>query len=256
MSTLKVDGVSKNFGGLMAVHKVSFTVPEGKIVGLIGPNGAGKTTLFNLITGFITPAEGKIQYNGHDLTRMAPYQITKIGIGRTFQNIRLFPRMSVLDNVLVAQDIHAGASVDTLIGFLGKKERKLRHEAEDILGFFGLWERRFEKAGALPYGDQHRLEIARALATRAKFILLDEPAAGMNQTESEHLVQQILEINRMGKTLLVIEHDMNVIMGVCDTIVVLNFGEKIAEDAPEEIQTNSLVLEAYLGRESEGVRRK
>ncbi len=256
MSELSVSGISMSFGGLMALNSVSFDIPRGKIVGLIGPNGAGKTTLFNIITGFLKPSAGKTTFGGHDITGCLPHQVTKRGIARTFQNIRLFGRMTVQDNVLVAQDIHAGPSLDTVVGFPGKNERALRQEAEELLKFFGLWERRFERASSLPYGEQHRLEIARALATKAELLLLDEPAAGMNPAESEHLLDQLREVNRMGKTLLVIEHDMSVVMGLCDTVVVLNFGEKIAEDTPEGVQNNPLVLEAYLGKEADVAIRK
>lgn len=250
MSMLSISNISVNFGGLMALHSVTFGVEEGKIVGLIGPNGAGKTTLFNIITGFIASTAGGVMYDGQELTGLPPHRISKLGIARTFQGIRLFGRMTVLDNVLIAQDIHAGPSLDTLVGFQGRNERQLRREAQDFLGFFGLWERRFQRASSLPYGDQHRLEIARALASRAQLLLLDEPVAGMNPAESEHLMGQLRQINQMGKTMIVIEHDMSVIMGLCDTVVVLNFGERIAEDTSEGIQNNPLVLEAYLGKET------
>ncbi|TAK35612.1 MAG: ABC transporter ATP-binding protein [Chloroflexota bacterium] len=250
MSVLTIDNISKSYGGVTALENVSFEVPEGQIVGLIGPNGAGKTTLFNVITGYVAPTSGKVTLNGKDLTGQPTHRMAKLGITRTFQGVRLLNHSTVLDNVLAAQDIHAGPSLDTLFGFAGKKERQLRHEAEQLLSFFGLWERRFLPAMSLPFGDQHRLEIARALASRAPLILFDEPAAGMNPAESLELMDQLRQINRnRAKTMLVVEHDMSVVMGLCNKVVVLNFGKKIAEDTPEGIQNNPLVLEAYLGKE-------
>jgi branched-chain amino acid transport system ATP-binding protein len=248
---LEVTRISKNFGGLRALNDITFQVEERQIYGLIGPNGAGKTTLFNLITGFFQVSEGTIQFLGNELTQLRAHKIAKMGIARTFQNIRLFGTMTVKENVLVAQNIRARSDVTSLVQIFSARERRFEKEADDLLKKMGLWEKRKEQSLSLAYGDQRRLEIARALALEPKLLLLDEPAAGMNEAETEDLLERIQEIRDMGKTVLLIEHDMNVVMGICDYVSVLNFGELIAQGTPEEIQENEAVIEAYLGREEE-----
>ncbi len=248
---LEVTRISKNFGGLRALNDITFQVEEKQIYGLIGPNGAGKTTLFNLITGFFQVSEGSIQFLGNELTQLRAHKIAKMGIARTFQNIRLFGTMTVKENVLVAQNIRARSDVTSLVQIFSSRERRFEKEADDLLKKMGIWEKRKEQSLSLAYGDQRRLEIARALALEPKLLLLDEPAAGMNEAETEDLLERIQEIRDMGKTVLLIEHDMNVVMGICDYVSVLNFGEMIAQGTPEEIQENEAVIEAYLGREEE-----
>ena len=246
---LEVLTVSKNFGGLIALDRVNLQLPPNKIYGLIGPNGAGKTTLFNLITGLLPVSGGAIHFQGQELTSLPPHQITRLGIARTFQNIRLFPTMTVLENVLVAQNIHTQSGITSLFQLTAQGDRKLRREAETLLQQMGLWQKRREISSSLAYGEQRRLEIARALALEPSLLLLDEPAAGMNEAESEELLDRIQEIRKMGKTIFLIEHDMSVVMGICDYISVLNFGKLIAQGTPDEIQANESVIEAYLGRE-------
>jgi branched-chain amino acid transport system ATP-binding protein len=248
---LEVTRISKNFGGLRALNDITFQVEEKQIYGLIGPNGAGKTTLFNLITGFFQVSEGSMQFLGNELTQLKAHKIAKMGIARTFQNIRLFGTMTVKENVLVAQNIRARSGVTSLVQIFSARERRFEQEADDLLKKMGLWEKRKEQSLSLAYGDQRRLEIARALALEPKLLLLDEPAAGMNEAETEDLLERIQEIRDMGKTVLLIEHDMNVVMGICDYVSVLNFGEMIGQGTPEEIQENEAVIEAYLGREEE-----
>ncbi len=246
---LDIKGVSKRFGGLTALEDVSLKVSEGGIYGLIGPNGAGKTTLFNLITGFLPVSAGAILFKDTDLTRLRPHEIARLGIARTFQNIRLFPTMTVLENVLVAQNIRTRSGISSLIPIDSRHERELRQEAESLLKKMGLWEKRHEGSTSLAYGEQRRLEIARALALQPSLLLLDEPAAGMNEAETEDLLERIQELRNMGKTVLLIEHDMNLVMGICQQIFVLNFGRLIASGRPEEVQANEEVIEAYLGRD-------
>lgn len=246
---LGIRDVSKRFGGLKALEHVSLEISKGAIYGLIGPNGAGKTTLFNLITGLLPASEGSITFQGNELTRLRPHQIARLGIARTFQNIRLFPTMTVLENVLVAQNIRTRSGVSSLVPVNGRTEKALRQEAEHLLQRMGLWEKRHEASTSLAYGEQRRLEIARALALQPSLLLLDEPAAGMNEAETEDLLERIQELREMGKTVFLIEHDMNLVMGICDHIYVLNFGRLIASGRPEEIQSNEEVIEAYLGRD-------
>ncbi len=246
---LEIKGVSKRFGGLTALEQVSLNLSEGGIYGLIGPNGAGKTTLFNLITGLLPVSAGAILFKGTDLTNLRPHEIARLGIARTFQNIRLFPTMTVLENVLVAQNIRTRSGVLSLVPVDSGHERGLHQEAESLLMRMGLWEKRHEGSTSLAYGEQRRLEIARALALQPSLLLLDEPAAGMNEAETEDLLERIQELRNMGKTVFLIEHDMNLVMGICHQVFVLNFGRLIASGGPEEVQANEEVIEAYLGRD-------
>ena len=248
---LEIANVTKNFGGLTALSDIGLQVKAKQIYGLIGPNGSGKTTLFNIITGFLTATEGSIQFSGKELTRLPPNKIARLGIARTFQNIRLFGTMTVKENVLVAQNIRARSGILSLVQLLSVREKKLKEEADVLLKKMGLWKKRNELSISLPYGDQRRLEIARALALAPELLLLDEPAAGMNEAETEDLLKRIQEIRDMGQTIMLIEHDMNIVMGICDYISVLNFGSVIAKGTPAEIQTSEAVIEAYLGREEE-----
>ena len=248
---LEIVNVTKNFGGLTALNDIDLAVKEKQIYGLIGPNGAGKTTLFNIITGFLPPSEGSIQFSGKELTLLPPNKIARLGIARTFQNIRLFGTMTVMENVLVAQNIKARSGILSLFQLLSAREKKLKEEAEVLLKKMGLWKKRNELGISLAYGDQRRLEIARALALAPELLLLDEPAAGMNEAETEDLLERIQDIRDLGQTIMLIEHDMNIVMGICDYISVLNFGSVIAKGTPAEIQTSEAVIEAYLGREEE-----
>ena len=248
---LEIANVTKNFGGLTALSDIGLQVKAKQIYGLIGPNGSGKTTLFNIITGFLTATEGSIQFSGKELTRLPPNKIARLGIARTFQNIRLFGTMTVKENVLVAQNIRARSGILSLVQLLSAREKKLKEEADVLLKKMGLWKKRNELSISLAYGNQRRLEIARALALAPELLLLDEPAAGMNEAETEDLLKRIQEIRDMGQTIMLIEHDMNIVMGICDYISVLNFGSVIAKGTPAEIQTSEAVIEAYLGREEE-----
>ncbi|WP_460039881.1 ABC transporter ATP-binding protein [Thermaerobacter litoralis] len=253
MPLLEMDGVSMIFGGLAAVQDFDLQVEPGELVGLIGPNGAGKTTVFNVITGVYRPTRGRIRFDGADITGLPAAEITRRGIARTFQNIRLFPEMTVLENILVAHNFRAGYGLLQAVRRGPRyhaEERRLREEALDLLRLVRLEERAGQPAGSLPYGEQRRLEIARALATRPKLLLLDEPAAGMNPAEGRDLMEFIRWIReRFDLTILLIEHHMPVVMGVCQRIVVLNFGRIIAQGTPEAIRTNPQVIEAYLGEQ-------
>lgn len=249
---LDLQGVSRQFGGLQALNGVNMSVPAGKVVGLIGPNGAGKTTLINNISGLDHPTSGTIRFQNHDIHHAPPHQISRLGIARTYQNIRLFGEISALENLLISQHGRGHANVLDALFFsprYRREERSLRERALELLRRFGLEALAEAQAGGLPYGDQRRLEMARALATNPALMLLDEPTAGMNPVETEQLGDHILQLQRDGITVLVIEHDMSLIHQVCDEVYVLNFGQMIAHGTPDEIKNNPQVIEAYLGQE-------
>lgn len=253
MSVLSLKNVTKRFGGLTAVDNVSFDIQQGEIFGLIGPNGAGKTTIFNLITSIYSLSEGEIYFYEQKLDKLKPFQIANIGITRTFQNIRLFKKLTAYDNVLTACHKAADYSLFNSIARVGKykkQEKELRNKTDDLLKLMGLWDYKDIVASNLPYGLQRKLEIARALALNPRLLLLDEPAAGMNPEETMQLMGLIREIrDKFSLTVLIIEHHMDLIMGVCDRIFVLNFGIPLAQGTPREIQEDKKVIEAYLGKE-------
>ena len=249
---LQFDHVSKNFGGLQVLQDVSFNVPQGGIFGLIGPNGAGKTTVFNLITGLIRKSGGAITFNGQDLDGVAPHKITRLGIARTFQNIRVFKEMTLLQNVVVGMhdqlDYGVAGALLNLASFRQAEERA-RERALELLSWVRLEHKAHALADSLSYGEQRKLEFARALATKPKLLLLDEPVAGMNPSEKTELMAEIINIKQRGFSIFLIEHDMRFVMGLCDQIAVLNFGKIIAQGGPDEIKNNPEVIEAYLGKE-------
>jgi branched-chain amino acid transport system ATP-binding protein len=251
MSLLNLDKISVAFGGLLAVSDFTFSMEDRELVGLIGPNGAGKTTVFNVITGYHIPISGKVTFAGRDITGRPPNYIAKLGISRTFQNIRLFSNLTVLENVMIASQMHSYPSyLHSLLrtSYFYREEDTIEKRAIKALEVVGLSKLKDEISKNLPYGDQRKLEIARAIATEPLLILLDEPAAGMNPRETEELIG-IIRILRddLGLTIFLIEHDMHVVMNICERIVVLNYGEIIAEGTPDEIKTKPEVLEAYLG---------
>jgi branched-chain amino acid transport system ATP-binding protein len=249
---LEIKDLTKIFGGLRAVSNFNITVQKGALDGLIGPNGAGKTTVFNMISGLYVPTEGDIALNGESTIGLEPFEVTNLGIGRTFQNIRLFQNLTVLDNVRIAYHPHAGYGLaDGLArtGKFGSREHELTERAQDFLAIFGLDRLQNEIAKNLPYGEQRRVEIARALASDPKLLLLDEPAAGMNPNEIGRLMEYIHFIrDRFNLTILLIEHQMRLVMNICEKLTVMDFGQVIARGSPKEIQDNSQVIEAYLGR--------
>lgn len=247
---LEVRGLCKTFGGVKAVANLDMTVREGEIHAMIGPNGSGKTTTLNVISGLYRPTEGSVRFKNNEITHVAPHVIASRGITRTFQNIRLFPRLSVFENVLIGRHTRLRTNFFMALApnaLTTKEEAESARRAYDLLAFVGLSDRAGQRAGSLPYGDQRRLEIARALAAEPSLLLLDEPAAGMNPAETDALVKLLYDVRDRGVTLLLIEHDMNLVMSISDRITVLNFGTHIAEGSATEVSTNQDVITAYLG---------
>ena len=249
---LRTDNITQRFGGLTAVSQVSIELHEHEIVGIIGPNGAGKTTFFNVLTGIYTPDEGKVWLDGEDITGKMPHEIAKLGMTRNFQNIRLFGNMTILENIMTGIYCRKKATLlDSILGTKRHRQEEKETEAEALhyLEIVGLADYRYDMATSLPYGQQRKLEIGRALASNPKVLLLDEPAAGMNDQETLDLANFIKELRDMGYSIVLIEHDMRLVMNVCDRIYVLNYGAQIAQGTPDEIKRNPEVIAAYLGEE-------
>jgi len=249
---LNLLSVSRHFDGLKVLEDVSLEIPKGSVYGLIGPNGAGKTTVFNLITGLLQPSGGSIHFEGSSLAGLQPHSITKLGIARTFQNIRIFREMTLLENVTLGYHLHLTYGVAPMLMSLGnfrQQEREARERSHELLSWVGLDSKAQDLADNLSYGEQRKLEIARALATNPRLLLLDEPVAGMNATEKTELMHEIEGIQARGYTILLIEHDMRFVMGLCQRLAVLNFGRVIAQGTPDQIRNDPLVIEAYLGSE-------
>ncbi len=249
---LEATGITKHFGGIRALNDITFRVQTGQIKAIIGPNGAGKTTLFNCISGVLKADDGEIKLSGHSITRYPPHKRARAGISRTFQNVAIFPDMTVLENVLVGR--HCRSRCEMLMaGFrtasMRKEEKEMEEKAWNFLEFVGLEDQAEKRAGELPLGDQRMLEIARALATEPRVVLLDEPAGGLNTKETERLAELIYQIRDLGTTVLLVEHDMNLVMDISDEILVINFGEKLAEGDPKSIKSNPDVINAYLGED-------
>jgi branched-chain amino acid transport system ATP-binding protein len=252
--SLEIQNLVMRFGGVVAVNDVSLTIQPGKIHGLIGPNGSGKTTIFNVVSGYYKPTSGKVIFDGKVISGLPAHQITALGFARTFQNLRLFKTMTVLDNVLVAMGHHVQtklwqAILDPISS--NREDRVLIEKAMDLLNLFGIADFARERATSLPYGHQRRVEMARALATDPKIVLFDEPAAGLNEVETERLSETLLKIRDSSITIFLVEHDMRLVMGICDVVSVLDYGKKIAEGNTQAIRTDPVVIEAYLGKEEE-----
>ncbi len=252
---LEVEKLSLNFGGVTALSNIDLAVKTGELVAVIGPNGAGKTSLLNTMTGYYRARHGKIRFNGKDITRMATHEIIKLGIGRTFQNIELFPGMTVLSNLMLARHLYCRYRFDSA-GFFTRKARReeVRHRRilEEIIDFLEMQPIRKTLVGSLPYGMRKRVELGRALALEPRLLILDEPFAGMNMEEKEDMVRFLLDLNEGWKqTMILVEHDMSIVMSISQRVIVLNFGEKLAEGSPEEIQNNPEVIKAYLGEAEE-----
>ena len=250
MGLLEVRDLSKSFGGLIAVNHVSFSVMEGEIVALIGPNGAGKTTIFNILSGIFPPTSGEVFFKGQRITGLKSHQICALGLGRTFQTPHLFSRLTVLENVMLGRHARSRSGflpVSLRLPRSRGEEEEIRGKAKEVLRFAGLEGREGEVPGNLPYGEQRLLEIARALATEPKLLMLDEPAAGLNEFETENLSQTLFKLKGAGITILLVEHDMSLVMGTSDRVIVLNYGEIIAEGKPEEVRKDEKVITAYLG---------
>lgn len=254
MSILTLKEISQEFGGLRALDGVNLTVEEQQIYGIIGPNGAGKTTLFNIITGIYDPTEGEIAFKGQPINGAPAYKVARMGIGRTFQNIRLFQKLSVLDNVRMGSyGVTNSGFFSSLLGLAGarREEAAVTRKAEELLDMVGLLDKRMEYADSLAYGEQRRLEIARALALEPALLLLDEPAAGMNSGEKSELMELIFHLReQMNLTILLVEHDMNLVMNICERVAVLDYGSKIADGPPGEVKQNERVIQSYLGVEA------